>query len=68
MSNLETIYREAYDRAGATGDKARMMDLTPPTSGSNSCWKSSSTSGMPWLPIRPAPGRRWKNWQPCADP
>ena len=27
MTNLETIYREAYDRAGATGDKARMLDL-----------------------------------------
>ncbi|MBI4420125.1 MAG: hypothetical protein HY560_04805 [Gemmatimonadetes bacterium] len=25
--NLETIYREAYDRAGAAGDKARMLDL-----------------------------------------
>lgn len=27
MANLEAIYREAYDRAGATGDKARMLDL-----------------------------------------
>ena len=27
MSNLETIYREAYDRANAAGDKSRMLDL-----------------------------------------
>jgi hypothetical protein len=27
MANLESIYREAYDRAGAAGDKTRMMDL-----------------------------------------
>jgi hypothetical protein len=27
MANLESIYREAYDRAGASGDKTRMMDL-----------------------------------------
>jgi hypothetical protein len=27
MANLESIYREAYDRAGAAGDKARMLDL-----------------------------------------
>ena len=27
MANLESIYREAYDRAGASGDKTRMLDL-----------------------------------------
>jgi hypothetical protein len=27
LANLESIYREAYDRAGASGDKARMLDL-----------------------------------------
>jgi hypothetical protein len=27
LANLEAIYREAYDRAGTTGDKARMLDL-----------------------------------------
>jgi hypothetical protein len=27
LANLETIYREAYDRAGAVDDKARMLDL-----------------------------------------
>ena len=27
LANLEAIYREAYDRAGSTGDKARMLDL-----------------------------------------
>jgi len=27
LANLETIYREAYDRAGAANDQARMMDL-----------------------------------------
>jgi hypothetical protein len=27
LANLEAIYREAYERAGAAGDKARMLDL-----------------------------------------
>lgn len=27
LTNLENIYREAYDRAGAAGDKTRMLDL-----------------------------------------
>ncbi len=27
LSNLETIYREAYGRAKAAGDEARMLDL-----------------------------------------
>ncbi len=27
LANLESIYREAYDRAGTTGDKTRMLDL-----------------------------------------
>jgi hypothetical protein len=27
LSNLETIYREAYDRCRAVDDKARMLDL-----------------------------------------
>ena len=27
LANLEAIYREAYDRAGTTGDQARMLDL-----------------------------------------
>ena len=27
MANLEAIYREAYDRAGSSGDKTRMLDL-----------------------------------------
>jgi hypothetical protein len=27
LANLESIYREAYDRAGAGGDKTRMLDL-----------------------------------------
>ena len=27
LANLETIYREAYDRAGTANDQARMMDL-----------------------------------------
>jgi hypothetical protein len=27
LSNLEAIYREAYDRAGSAGDKTRMLDL-----------------------------------------
>lgn len=27
LSNLETIYREAYDRAKAAGDRARMQEL-----------------------------------------
>jgi uncharacterized protein YutE (UPF0331/DUF86 family) len=27
MANLESIYREAYDRAGSAGDKSRMLDL-----------------------------------------
>jgi hypothetical protein len=27
LGNLETIYREAYDRAKASGDERRMLDL-----------------------------------------
>jgi hypothetical protein len=27
LSNLETVYREAYDRAKETGDERRMHDL-----------------------------------------
>jgi hypothetical protein len=27
LANLETIYREAYERAKAAGDQARMADL-----------------------------------------
>ncbi len=27
LANLESIYREAYDRAKAAGDQARMLDL-----------------------------------------
>lgn len=27
LANLESIYREAYERAKAAGDKARMADL-----------------------------------------
>jgi hypothetical protein len=27
LANLESVYREAYDRASATDDKARMADL-----------------------------------------
>lgn len=27
LANLESIYREAYDRAKAVGDQARMADL-----------------------------------------
>ena len=27
LANLETIYREAYERAGAANDQARMQDL-----------------------------------------
>ncbi len=27
LANLEAIYRDAYDRAGAAGDKTRMLDL-----------------------------------------
>jgi hypothetical protein len=27
LANLETVYREAYNRAKATGDRARMLDL-----------------------------------------
>lgn len=27
LANLETVYREAYDRAKATGDERRMLDL-----------------------------------------
>jgi len=27
LANLEAIYREAYDRAGAAGDQGRMLDL-----------------------------------------
>jgi hypothetical protein len=27
LANLETVYREAYERAKATGDAARMADL-----------------------------------------
>ncbi len=27
LSNLESIYREAYDRAQQAGDKTRMLDL-----------------------------------------
>jgi hypothetical protein len=27
LANLESIYREAYERARAAGDRARMLDL-----------------------------------------
>lgn len=27
LANLESIYREAYDRAKTTGDRERMLDL-----------------------------------------
>lgn len=27
LANLETVYREAYDRAKAAGDERRMLDL-----------------------------------------
>jgi hypothetical protein len=27
LANLETVYREAYNRAKEAGDKARMLDL-----------------------------------------
>jgi hypothetical protein len=27
LANLESIYREAYDRAGTAGDPARQLDL-----------------------------------------
>lgn len=27
LANLETVYREAYDRAKAVGDERRMLDL-----------------------------------------
>jgi len=27
LANLDAIYREAYERAGAAGDKTRMLDL-----------------------------------------
>ena len=27
LGNLETVYREAYDRAKAAGDERRMLDL-----------------------------------------
>lgn len=27
LTNLETVYREAYDRAKAVGDERRMLDL-----------------------------------------
>ncbi len=27
LANLEAIYRDAYERAGAAGDQARMLDL-----------------------------------------
>jgi hypothetical protein len=27
LANLETVYREAYDRAKASGDERRMIDL-----------------------------------------
>ncbi|MBI4502486.1 MAG: hypothetical protein HY700_15160 [Gemmatimonadetes bacterium] len=27
LANLEAIYRDAYERAGAAGDKTRMLDL-----------------------------------------
>jgi hypothetical protein len=27
LANLETIYREAYDRAKTAGDERRMLDL-----------------------------------------
>jgi hypothetical protein len=61
LGNLETVYREAYDRAKTTGDERRMADL-------DSAYQREQLLLEVLLDIRDALGARPADPKRAADP
>lgn len=61
LGNLETVYREAYDRAKTTGDERRMADL-------DSAYQREQLLLEVLLDIRDALGERPADPKRATDP
>lgn len=61
LDNLESVYREAYDRAKKTGDERRMADL-------DASYQREQLLLEVLLDIRDGLGRPAAKSQPASDP